>query len=330
MPQRPGTQETLRQLILLLHAIPRARAVTAAELRDHLATHGVVRDIRSVQRQMRQLCAWFEIDCDDRAKPYGYRWREQARPLAIATLDDAQALLLALAQRQLAPLLPPHTLRSLEPLFDQAGRALRSAEQLQDGQVRPGEARQWLDKVAVVPTTQPLQPAAQDPVVWAAVGAALFANHVLEIDYRNAGGDHALHVILPLALVQQGPVVYLVARFERAAPGRAYHFAMHRLRAARSLHRSFDPPADFDLDTHLHDDARFGVVQGPRVRLSFSIALHAGQHLTETPLSADQRVEHHPDHYRVHATVVRTRLLQRWLQSFGDEVWGVRMRRAAV
>lgn len=328
MPHRPGTRDTLHQLLLLLQAIPRGRYVTAADLRDHLAGHGVARDIRSVQRQMQQLSRWFEIECDDRTKPFGYRWREQARPLAVADLDDAQALLLALAQRQLAPLLPPQTLQSLEPLFDQAGRALQSAHQMQDGRVQRGQARQWLDKVAVVPATQPLQPAAQDVDVWAAVGAALFANQVLEIDYRNASGAVAPHVIQPLAIVQQGPAVYLVARYEASGSRHVYHFAMHRVVAARSLGRSFERPGDFDLDRHVQDEARFGVVQGPRVRLSFSIALHAGQHLTETPLSTDQRVETHGDHYRVHATVVRTRLLQRWLQGFGDEVWDVRMRRA--
>jgi hypothetical protein len=45
-----------------------------------------------------------------------------------------------------------------------------------------------------------------------------------------------------------------------------------------------------------------------------------GQHLLESPLSADQQVRQDGDWLRISATVIETEQLKWWLRSFGDAV----------
>ena len=79
MPQRPDTYETVLLAVELLRRIPRSHKITAAELHRQLKDAGLERTERTIQRQLEMLSRHFEIDRDDRSKPYGYRWRERAQ-----------------------------------------------------------------------------------------------------------------------------------------------------------------------------------------------------------------------------------------------------------
>ncbi len=61
------------------------------------ASEGMVRDIRSIQRHLDTLSEHFDIESDDRAKPYGYRWKERAQGIALPTLTPQESLMLRLA-----------------------------------------------------------------------------------------------------------------------------------------------------------------------------------------------------------------------------------------
>ena len=57
----------------ILRLIPKTGIITAEQIRQKLSDIGIQRDLRSIQRQMKKLCEQFDIECDERDKPYGYR-----------------------------------------------------------------------------------------------------------------------------------------------------------------------------------------------------------------------------------------------------------------
>ncbi len=149
MTQRTDSLDTARLLIEILKRIPRQRRVTAAELQQQLAAHGFERNIRSIQRHLDTLSAEFGLDRDDRSKPFGYRWKEQAAALSLPGLTAQESLLLQLAQQHLQALLPPRLMRSMEPYFEQAGRNLDAGAAGESGDASARSARQWQAESAV-------------------------------------------------------------------------------------------------------------------------------------------------------------------------------------
>lgn len=317
MPKRPDNLETVLLALELLRRIPRRGKVSAAELHAQITAAGLRRNLRTVQRQLEVLSAHFAIERDDSGKPYGYRWKEQAPGLSLPALTEQEALLLSLAQRHLEALLPARLTKSMEAFFWQARMRLHAP----DG---PALERQWLDKVRVVSQTQPLLAPTLVEGVFEQVSEALFGNRWLRVNYVNASGKATAAEVMPLGLAQQGPCLYLVCRFEGRAQERS--LALHRMRSALSTARRFERPKDFDLQ-RFDEAGQFGFGEGWRIRLHFSIARESGQHLLDTPLSADQQITQHEGHFRVSATVVQTRQLDWWLRGFGDAVWSVRRQR---
>ena len=138
MTIRPATGNTLKLSLELLKRIPRNRYVTAAELHRQLEAAGIVRTRRSIERQLEQLSLEFEIERDDRSKPYGYRWMSHAQGFSLPMLNEQESLLLALAQRYLQNLLPASVMQSMEGFFFQARTNLL-------GQATPKPETQWLN-----------------------------------------------------------------------------------------------------------------------------------------------------------------------------------------
>jgi predicted DNA-binding transcriptional regulator YafY len=308
----------------LLRRIPRGRKITASELHRQLKDAGMERTERTIQRQLEMLSSHFEIERDERSKPYGYRWLERAQSLAVPHLTPHESLLLQLAEEHLKNLLPTRLMQSMEGFFTQARRNLR--DDSQGNNVRL--AREWPRKVRVVATSQPLLPPAILPGVVEEVSEALYANCWLELDYQNAAGKRKAVKVMPLGLAQQGQRLYLVCRFEGFDNERS--LALHRIRKAQTSTLTFERPTEFDLQKY-DDDGRFGFGEGERVRLTFCIANEAGFHLRETPLSKDQQVRDMGDGWmEITATVVDSAMLEWWLRGFGEAVRDVSREAASV
>ena len=318
MATRNDSLDTALLLMEILKRIPRQRRVTAAELQKQLAAHGYDRNIRSIQRHLDTLSSAFALERDERSKPFGYRWMEQAPALSLPGLTAQESLLLQLAQAHLQALLPPRLMRSMEPYFEQAGRNLDGGGLPGDENVR--SARQWLRKVRVVPTSQPLLPPKIAPEVFEEVTAALQDNRWLQVQYRNAAQQEHDACVMPLGLVQQGTSLYVVCRFKGYDNER--NLALHRMHSAQALLENFTYPDNFDLARY-EAAGRFGYGDGAHIALRFCITKTAGLHLTEARLSEDQRVQEHDDHYTIEATVVDSAMLTWWLRGFGDEVWDI-------
>jgi predicted DNA-binding transcriptional regulator YafY len=314
MAKRSDTKETVLLALELLRRIPRNSKISAPELHKQLSTTGVARDLRTIQRQLEMLSEHFEIERDERYKPYGYRWKERAKGLALPMLSEQESLLLTLAEKQLGTLLPASVMKSMDGFFVQARANIGQGAHAQ-------LEREWLSKIRVVSETQPLLPPKIAPGVLEEVSNALYANLWLNLDYKNAGGKHSSVEVMPLGLAQQGPRMYLVCRFQGYDNERS--LVLHRIISAKASTAAFNRPKDFDLQKY-DDDGRFGFGEGKRIHLTFRITQKAGRFLLESPLSVDQQVTELDGQYEISATVVDTAQLEWWLRGFGDQVSDIR------
>ena len=310
MARRPDTSETVRIILEILRRIPRTRKVTASQLHAQLKSAGLDRDVRTIQRHLDALSEAFDIERDDRSKPYGYRWKQGAPGLSVPGLSEPESLLLALAAEHLRNLLPARITGALEAFFEQARANLGPMS-------KAPKEREWLSKVRVVSTTQPLLPPTISPGVFEQVSNALFGNFWLAVTYKNAAGKSTKAKIMPLGMAQQGPRLYLVGRFRGFDDDRT--LALHRISRARASTLTFDRPRDFELQ-RFDNDGGFAFGSGKQIRLRFRIEKEAGLHLLETPLSKDQTVKERRDHYEISATVTESAQRTWWLASFGEAV----------
>jgi predicted DNA-binding transcriptional regulator YafY len=307
MTKRPDNLATLHIALELLRRIPRGSKISAPELHDQLNQVGLARDLRTIQRQLDMLTQHFDIERDDRSRPYGYRWKERAKGMTLPSLTEQASLLLTLAEQHLRKLLPASLMKSMGSFFDQARSNIGPHTNAQ-------RERDWLSKVRVVSETQPLLPPKISPGVFDEVSNALYADRWLALDYNNAGGKRTQTEVMPLGLAQQGARLYLVCRFSGFDNERS--LALHRISSAHATERTFERPKEFDLQKY-DDDGRFGFGEGERIKLSFRIEKGAGRHLLESPLSTDQQVVELEDAYEITATVVDSEWLWRWVRGFG-------------
>lgn len=310
MKLRTNKMEGVLLALELLKRIPRRTKVTATELKLQLAGLGFDRDLRSIQRQLDVLSQYFDIERDERSKPYGYRWKDQSAGLTLPGLNEKESMLLTLAEQHLHHLLPANLMRSMEGFFLQAKKKL--------GPEASGKPeREWLRKVRVASTTQQLLPAKIEDGVFETVSNALFANHWLTVDYTNANGARKVAKVMPLGLGQQGARLFLVCRFEGYENERS--LALHRMESAVDTGECFTPPADFDFQK-FDSDGRFGFGNGKQIRLTFRVSKLHGAYLLETPLSEDQQVTELGNDYEISATVIESSQLVWWLRGFGDQL----------
>ncbi|MEI8158482.1 MAG: WYL domain-containing protein [Burkholderiales bacterium] len=320
MPKRTDILETLQLTLELLKRIRKDRSITASELQKKLIETDAkfTRELRTIQRLLETLsdpdfkaCS---IERDESSKPYRYRWKKDAQGLSLPSLSPQESLMLTLAEQQLGSLLPARLMKSMEGFFSQA------RGQLDDAKNNILE-REWLDKVRVVSTSQPLLPPKIATGVLEQVSNALYANQLLDVTYTNAASKKSNYRVMPLGLAQQGPRMYLVCRYEGYDNERC--LALHRISKAEATIFTFERPKDFNLK-QFDDDGRFGYGDGSKVKLSFRIEKAAGLHVVECPLSADQRVVDLDNVYEITATVVDSDMLDWWLRGFGDAVSEIR------
>ncbi|MCQ9120855.1 WYL domain-containing protein [Rodentibacter pneumotropicus] len=298
----------LQSNLEILRFIPKTGAITAAEVQKKLKDLGIKRDIRTIQRQMQKLCEQFDIECDMRDRPYGYRWKPNAKGLDLPILNEQQSLVLMLAKQYLKGILPAGIMNSMDGFFQQAEYNL-----VYDNHKKSGA--EWLDKVAIAPTAQPLLPAQIDPQIFSEISTALYHNRLLKVHYRNQSGIEHQAEVKPLALVQQDPAHYLVVQYEN---DKIKHLALHRFITAKATTFTFERPV-FNLKNYLAEQ-HFGFGNGKKIRFTFRIAKWAGFHLTETPLSTDQTMIDEGETYLIQATVVESEMLNWWMAKFGEDI----------
>ena len=314
MPAQPK-HDTLSRLLELLKALPHHHWSTPSDLREQLADRGFEVDLRSVQRDLKELQKSFPLDHNDKGKPHGWRWSAEAAG-GIASMSTPEALMLVLVQQHLQAALPATMLEGFETLF---ARARQRLERLGP---RAGASR-WPQKVRAVPPGLPMTPPAVDERVQKALADALLADRQVDALYSpGAKGTPRAYRLHPVGLILRGGTTYLAATRGDSAPASLY--ALHRFRSVEVRPEAVSFQPGFDLDTALkRGRGQFGIAAEGSAQLKLVLTCDniIAELLEESPLGPDQltkRLDHARNELR--ATVADSWELRWWLLGRGPSV----------
>ena len=301
--------DTLDRTLAMLRLIPRyPRRIDTVSLRSFLEGMGYTTSLRTIQRDLNHLSERFPLESDE-SKPQGWWWSKEAGVIDIPGLDPQTAMVFKMVEEHLRPLLPVSTLTVLKPWFETASKVLQNSGM---------SVTHWPNKVRVIPKGMPLLPPKIDPEIQSTVYSALFEARQLRVAYRSKGGvqprEHYLH---PLAVVQRGALIYLIAATDRH--DQPFQMLLHRMTAAQLIDAPVKPLPGFNLDDYIAAGG-LNYVIGPPIDLVLRLAPTAVSAVTDTPLSEDQVIAECDDGWiEVRATVPNTVELRAWIRGFGDE-----------
>jgi len=202
--------------------------------------------------------------------------------------------------------LPSHLSHGLQAYFDGAEKML--GESLVDPLLR--QARAWPGKTVRVDVGYPLMSPPVSNGILNAVRRALYTGRVLDVTYRNSRLDTkapSSYRVVPLGLVERGPVLYVVAtRRSRTGPFRYYHLRLDRFVAANCTETPGETDPAFDLDEYVRQSEYFSFFPDGKIRLELRVreSDNLGHLFREQWLADDQQIIEEPGGFRLHATVV--------------------------
>lgn len=302
----------------LLNQLERTRWRGTHHLHEQLRLANFDVSLRTVQRDLNALSKRFPIEKNN-ANPQGWRWKEDAPVQSLPHMNFSQAVAFNMVEANLTQLLPPAILKELFPWFSLARR------QLKDSKV----THNWLDRVRIEPPTQPLIAPDIDIDCKDAIYEAIFHERQISAEYkrrnREVAGDYVLN---PLAIVQRGVVIYLLATRVDDPESIIRTFALHRFSKVTVKDTLANIPIDFDLTAYL-DAGGMGFAhhlfrdlpdRGKNTKIKLVFKGKSGSSLLESRLSEDQVVIEGEDTQTFEATVNLTSQLVWWLRSFGNNI----------
>ncbi len=284
----------------------------ASEIAARLNDAGYDVSVRTVQRDLKELSEIFPIELNDNnARNYGWRWIKGAN-LDIPGMSVSEALAMRLVETHMKQLLPATMLEGLNGVFCLAQAKLDTLDKQ-----NKNHSKDWLNKVRVVPPAQPLLPPQVNEEVQAGIYQALLHNHQIAADYQPMRSDHPMEYVLhPLGLIMRGAVTYLVASAWDYDEVRLY--VLHRFSKVEILNATVKTPSGFSLDKAIASGLAEFANQGEPIHLEIRCTDVVEVYLTETPLSADQKIVPEADGWvRLTATVNDTWQLRWWLMGQG-------------
>lgn len=306
-------QETLLRQWHMLRTVPRYPAkITAQKIKEKLASADFEVTERTIQRDLQELSEVFPLTADEREKPFGWSWQKEAPSFDLPGLGASEALTLVLVEHHLHNFLPPSALEHLQPYFKAAANTLNAARE-------EGGNRAWLGKVRSVPAAQPLLPPALKDDVQRNVYEALLRDRQLKLGYRKKGVRVSVeYVVHPLAVVQRGPILYLVCTFFNYTDIRL--LTLHRVVSAEITDVASKRPKGFSIDAVIASGI-MGFGGEEEIQLEAIFKAEQGAHLFETPISKTQRLEELENgRLRLTASLIDTCELRWWLLAFGPNV----------
>lgn len=288
------------------------RKITARELLKNLAGSDYKVTKRTIERDLQSLSEIFPLVCDERERPFGWSWQKDAPSFDLPGLSPGEALAVKLVEQYVSPLMPESVVGQLHPHFKAADDVLKR-------ETKSAKLASWVQKVHVVPAAQPLLPPPIKPEVQGIIYESLLLDRRIKAVYQKRGDPKPVEYTLsPLAIVQRGPVTYLIATVFDYLD--ICMFDLHRFRKAERLEEPVQRPSDFDLDHYIASGA-MGFGDGKKIKLEAIFTREAAEHLYETPLSEDQALRPQNKNYtKLIATVANTPQLTWWLLGFGDAV----------
>lgn len=312
--QEKETSNSLYRQWQILSRLPNGKWMGTRQLQELLQREGIDISLRTIQRDLNQIAQRFPIE-NNGAVPQGWRWRADAPIQSLPHMTSSQAVTFMMVEEHLKHLLPPSLVEEMNPWFDLARRSLSSQNHV----------RQWVDRVRIVPATQPLIPPIVDRFAQQAIYEGLLQDKQVECVYqgRTNANEEKRYILNPLALVQKGAIIYLVCT--RHDKTDIQTFALHRFKSAEVLSSRAIVPQGFDIDTYVESGALgFRVdYQKPteNVLLKLTMTEAEAVFFEESKLSKDQKI-HPKDHglIEISATVPFTSQLVWWLCSFGNKI----------
>ncbi len=296
------------KMLSLIPAPP--QEIDAITLHRKLGDEDLEVDLRSVQRDLHRLSVLFPITCTEGTRPLRWSWAAHAPPLTAGGIGPVLALALVLADTYFTVAMPQSIRDALAPLT----RAARGVLATREG-TTPAELAK---RFRVVPKGPAARTPEVAPAVLEAVTRALAERRKLAARYRPATGELTEYVLDPLACVQRGALLYLVAW----KPGRQDRlYLLHRFESAALLDAPAEPDDTFDLDAFLARGELGFAVDDREIAFVARFDARAARVVAEAPLADDQTLEPLPGgEVRVRATLRRTHELEGWLLGFGPAV----------
>lgn len=309
--KKNGGNQTLNRQWEILKLLPsRAPGKTATELTQELQDRDFDAEVRTVQRDMNSLVQIFPIETDDSERAFRWHWVPTAA-FDLPGLALPDALSLHMVEHSLRTLVPGSMLSALEPRFRAATQRLESLGET-------NRVVRWTNKVrAVDPALPRLLPMINEGVL-AQVQEALLKEEQILVGYQAAGATNPKqHQLSPLALVQRGAVIFLVATIASQPEKGPILWSLHRMSAVEKAYVNAVRPKDFDVDDYIAQGAlQFG--SGKQIRLEARVSQRLANELAEARLSEDQSFN--ADRTQVTATVADTWQLRWWILSKAEEI----------
>ena len=313
---RHGAATTARQW-QVLSQLQRNRWVGTTHIYEQLMMAGFDISLRTVQRDLNALAKRFPIEKNN-ANPQGWRWKEDAPLQSLPHMNLSQAVAFNMVEANLTQLLPPVILDELFPWFDLARRQLKNSK----------VTHSWIDRVRIEPATQPLIAPDIDLDSKDNIYHALFYQLQINACYTRSNKSEASEYTLnPIAIIQRGVIIYLLATRTDDPKATIRTFALHRFDRVEILESAAQTPDNFQLDTYLDEGSMgfshplFGELaeRGKNTAVELQFTQQAGRSLTESKLSDDQIVISNDDYtLTIKATVNLTSQLVWWLRGFGS------------
>ncbi len=313
---RHGAATTARQW-QVLSQLQRNRWVGTTHIYEQLMMAGFDISLRTVQRDLNALAKRFPIEKNN-ANPQGWRWKEDAPLQSLPHMNLSQAVAFNMVEANLTQLLPPVILDELFPWFDLARRQLKNSK----------VTHSWIDRVRIEPATQPLIAPDIDLDSKDNIYHALFYQLQINACYTRSNKSEASEYTLnPIAIIQRGVIIYLLATRTDDPKATIRTFALHRFDRVEILESAARTPDNFQLDTYLDEGSMgfshplFGELaeRGKNTAVELQFTQQAGRSLTESKLSDNQTVTlNDDDTLTIKATVNLTSQLVWWLRGFGS------------
>lgn len=297
--------DTAIRYISMLQLIPRhPRSISTTALQTALADQGFDINVRSVQRDLEKLSAFFPLLADESVKPFAWSFDAQAAAQIFPMLDMPAAVTFELARAYLNPVLPPKVLANLAPHFREAQAVLK----------RNGSAlSHWPEKIRVISRGLESQRPELVAEVLEIVTQALLDEHKCSIDYFGRRWDAVENITVhPLGLVFRDPNTYLIATID----GREHvrQLALHRMKAVVSLPEKIEKPEEFDLDEFINRGEMHILHSSEPIKLKLRCDKPQLSHLIDSPLGQDQIIDNDIEEtFELSVTLADSKDLRWWL-----------------
>ena len=312
--QEKETSNSLYRQWQILSRLSTGKWMGTRELQEILQREGIDISLRTIQRDLNQISLRFPIE-SSKTVPQGWRWRSDAPIQSLPHMTSSQAVTFMMVEEHLKHLLPPSLIEEMNPWFDLARRSLSTQNNV----------RQWINRVRIVPATQPLIPPVVEKQAQQAIYEGLLQDKQLECVYqgRNLSGEEKTYILNPLGLVQKGAIIYLICT--RQDKTDIQTFALHRFKSASVLNSRAMHPVDFDIDAYIDSGAlgfRVDYNQATQnIVLKLIMSEQDAHDFDESQLSKDQTIEKLADGLaQVTANVPFTSQLVWWLRGFGNKI----------